>query len=45
MGQPFSSFILRAGFAIALLVLPLQSARAGGAIAIGPCATFGYAFD
>jgi hypothetical protein len=45
MGRSFSSFILCAGFAVALLVLPLQSVRAGGAIAIGPCAAFGYAFD
>jgi Domain of unknown function (DUF4189) len=47
MGRSFSRFFLCVGFAVALsLLMPLpDSARAGGAIAIGPCATFGYAFD
>lgn len=45
MGHSFISVFLRVGFALALLVPPLSSARAGGAIAIGTCAAYGYAYD
>lgn len=45
MGQSFSGVFLRSGVALALFVLPLGAAQAGGAIAIGPCAAYGYAYD
>ncbi|MEZ5788175.1 MAG: DUF4189 domain-containing protein [Xanthobacteraceae bacterium] len=45
MGHSFTNVLLRVGFAIMLLVAPLGFAQAGGAIAIGSCAAYGYAFD
>jgi hypothetical protein len=45
MAKSFSGWLWRAVIVMAVLVLPLHHTHAGGAIAIGPCAAFGYAFD
>lgn len=45
MARSFSGVFLHAVFAAALAVMPAGTAEAGGAIAIGPCAAYGYAYD
>ena len=41
----FVRAIFQAAVAAAIVISPIQAAHAAGAIAIGACAAYGYAFD